>query len=116
MDALLNEYRYWRDNKIQKAFEEPVANAEALKEYVEYECMDFHYQYSESITLRQYKNVQYELLQEGVEPELIIGEPLAIWCQYSINEDDWNVLFEENEPETETESETESEEELEPQE
>jgi hypothetical protein len=107
MNALLNEYRYWRDNKIQSAFEEPVANAEALREYVEYEVMDFHYQYENSITLKQYKEVQYELLQEGVEAELIIGEPLSIWCQYSINQDDWDALFEENEPESESESETE---------
>ena len=116
MNALLNEYRYWRDNKIQSAFEEPVTNAEELREYVEYEVMDFHYQYGDSITLKKYKEVQYELLQEGVESELIINEPLSIWCQYSINQDDWDALFEENEPESEEESEEESETELESQE
>jgi hypothetical protein len=78
--------------------------------------MDFHYQYENSITLKQYKEVQYELLQEGVEAELIIGEPLSIWCKYSINDDDWDALFEENEPESESETETESETELDSQE
>jgi len=111
MDALLNEYRYWRDKKIQEAFENPIEDAEALKEYVYEEARDFHYQYSESITLRQYKECQWELVK-GIygytDPEHIIDEPVLWWGSLSILNDDWEVLFQENEPQTEEESETQA--------
>lgn len=103
MNALLNEYRYWRDNKIQQAFESPIADAEALKEYVESETMDFHYQYSESITLRQYKQCQWELIKEDMDANVIINEPLPLWCSLAIQEDDWDALFQEHKPQTEEE-------------
>jgi Neuraminidase (sialidase) len=114
-DALLNEYRAWRDIKIQQAFENPIEDAEALKEYVDEEARDFHYQYSESITLRQYKLVQRELMNEGQCVENIVNEPLVMWCVMAISEDDWDTLFQENEPQTESDSDSDSEEEQEAQ-
>jgi hypothetical protein len=110
MNALLNEYRAWRDIKIQQAFEEPVADAEALKEYVDSELWDFHYEYSESITLRQYKECQWELVK-GIygytDPKDIIDEPLVWWCSLAIQNDDWDALFQEFEPQTDSEEEEE---------
>ena len=107
MNALLNEYRYWRDKKIETAFSQPVTDWNELKEYVLEEFRDFHYQYSESITLKQYKHVQWELMEQeqwgGVSFAQIIDEPLIWWCSFAIEEDDWEKLFNDHEPETESE-------------
>ena len=103
MNALLKEYRAWRDAKIENAFEEPVTDWNELKEYVENEVMDFHYQYNESITLRQYKQVQEELVKADEDLIEIINNPLIRWCFLAIEEDDWDKLFNDNEPQTEEE-------------
>ena len=110
MNALLNEYRHWRDQKIEEAFENCVANAEDLRLYVEEDMRAFELEYESSVTLRKYKEIQYELLREEICPTLIINEPVFWWCAQSIMDDDWDKLFNDHEPETEQE-EKESEEE-----
>jgi len=72
----------------------------------------FELEYESSVTLRQYKQIQYELLRHTETcPTLIIGEPIFWWCAQSIMDDDWDKLFNDHEPETEQEEEKESEEE-----
>ena len=108
-DALLNEYRAWRDIKIQEAFENCVENSDLLQQSVSGDVYDFHYEYENSITLRQYKLVQRELMNEGQCVENIVNEPLVMWCVMAISEDDWDALFQANEPQTESDSEEEQE-------
>ena len=100
MNALLNEYRDWRDKRIEDAFDEPVADAEALKEYVLDSTQEFHYEYIDSITLRQYRMAQDEL-SKRISCEDIVDNTLLYWCQEAISDDDWDKLFNDYEPETE---------------
>ena len=107
MNALLKEYRYWRDKKIENAFDEPVADAEALKEYVLDCSQEFYYEYIDSITLRQYRMAQEEL-SKRISCEDIVDNTLVYWCIEAISDDDWDKLFNDYEPETESETEEQS--------
>jgi len=100
-DALLNEYRYWRDNRIKEAFENPEVDNEALLQEWVTDGYAFHYEYENSITLRQYKQVQRELMDEGQCIENIVNEPLVMWCVMASSEDDWEALFQANKPQAE---------------
>ena len=114
MNALLNEYRAWRDKQIEDAFEDPVADAEALKEYVISSTQVFYYDYIDSITLRQYRMAQEEL-SKRISCDDIVENTLVYWCMEAISDDDWDKLFNDHEPETESESESEESEESIPQ-
>jgi len=102
MNALLKEYRFWRDEQIKQAFDEPVADADALKEYVLCSIQVFYYDYIDSITLRQYRMAQEEL-SKRISCEDIVDNTLVYWCQEAISDDDWDKLFNDHEPETESE-------------
>jgi len=109
MNALLNEYRAWRDKQIESAFDDSVADADDLKEYVLCSLHAFYYEYIDSITLRQYRMAQEEL-SKRISCEDIVDDTLFYWCKEAILDDDWDKLFNDHEPETEQE-EKESEEE-----
>jgi hypothetical protein len=107
MNALLNEYIAWRNYVIKDAFDEGVADADALQDYVSSEVPDFHYQYNDHITLSQYKQIQQELILANEDFIEIIEHPVSSWCFIAIRDDDWDKLFNDNKPESESESEEE---------
>jgi hypothetical protein len=102
MRTLNNEYISWRDKQIENAFEGHIANAEALKEYVLTEVGGF--QYDADVSLQGYINAQRELVENGFDLQDIIDDTLTLWCSHAIQEEDWGVLFQENEPQTDEEA------------
>jgi len=110
-EALLNEYREWRDIRIKQAFENhEVDNEHLLQQYVSDDCYSFQ-DYESRITLKQYIQAQKELMEEGQVVENIVNEPLIMWCVMASSEDDWEALFLANKPQTDLEEEQEFQEE-----
>ena len=113
MNALLNEYRAWRDAKIEECFEDPVADADELKEGVESFLQTV--EYNIEFTLVQYQEAQNELLKEDIPPEDLIHNTILWWISIALDHDDWDALFQAHEPQTESEEESEEESETEAQ-
>ena len=101
MNALLNEYAAWRDQKIKEAFENCVENPQELEEAV-YDHADEWIDKDSSITLDTFKEVLIELFVKDVtdDTEQLILTPLLFWVKMNLENENWNELFDNHVPHT----------------